>query len=320
MTKKERVFAVLAGEKPDQIPVGLWLHFPKYAFYGQQAIKTHLRFFEETDMDLCKVMNECMYPCNHSIYSAEDWKNVKAYDRNAEFIQKGKRIIEGVLEALPDRCVMATIHGVVASASHTLLGISGYDSIGKYAQLYHFRTHRESVLNAYQKIAESLCVMVEEFVETGIDGIYYAALGGECGAFTDEEHERWIAPLDRMVLDTAYKAGVKFVVLHMCKSGVNLKRFLDYPCDVINWGEEESGINLETGRAMFGGKVILGGLSNHHGPLINGGYKELEHQVHHLIKLHGSEKFIIGSDCTLPSSTPYERINWVSKATATFGK
>ena len=314
MTGKERVLAVLNGEKPDRVPIGLWLHFPESAFFGQQAIKTHLKFFDETGIDLCKVMNESLYPCDYSIYSATDWKNVKIYHKDAAFIQKEKRIIEGVLEAVPDRCVIATVHGVVASASHTLLGLSKYDKIGKYAQLYHIRSYKEPILSAYQKIAETLCNMVEEFVSAGVDGIYYAALGGEEGAFTDEEHERWIAPLDSMVIEAAYNAGAKFVILHMCKSGVRLKRFLKYPCDVVNWGEEESGVSLERGREIFDGKTILGGLNNQHGPLLTGTYEELKEEVQRLIQMHGSKKFIIGSDCTLPSELSFERVAWVSRA------
>lgn len=314
MNKRERVFASISGEEPDRPPVGLWMHFPEKAFYGMEAVETHLKFFRETQVDLCKVMNECTYPCEHNIKEASDWKDVKEFERKADFIQKEADIIREVAHRAPDSPIIATVHGVVASASHTLLGIPRYDSIGKFAQLYHFRTKRDSILDGYKRIAQTLCQMVEVFIQAGAEGIYYAALGGERNGFTDDEHREFIAPLDKMVIQEAYRSGAKFVVLHMCKAGVNLNRFTDYPCDVINWGEEESGVSLEEGKKMFNGRTVLGGLNNHHGPLLTGTYEELEKEVHDLIARHGTKGFMLGSDCTLPSGLSYERIAWVKQA------
>lgn len=58
MTKKEQVLAVLNGERPDEMPCGFWLHFPAGNEYGQAAVDTHLKFFQESGTSLCKIMNE----------------------------------------------------------------------------------------------------------------------------------------------------------------------------------------------------------------------------------------------------------------------
>lgn len=207
MNRRERVFAVLSGEQPDRTPVGFWMHFSPEAYYGDEAVKTHIRYFEETQTDICKIMNECTYPCEHNIQAAADWKRVKVYDRGADFIQRQADVIRQVVDQVPDAATVATIHGVVASASHTLLGIPRYDSIGRFAQLYHLRTSPEEVWDAYKKIAHTLCAITEESVKAGADGVYYAALGGERDGFTDEEHAKYIAPLDQMVIQAAYDAG-----------------------------------------------------------------------------------------------------------------
>ena len=314
MNRKERVFTVLDGKCADRVPTAFWMHFPPDAFYGQEAVDVHLDYFARTRTDICKIMTEYTYPCLHDIQSAADWHQVKCYRADAPFIRKQAEIVRAVTSRCEDAATVATIHGVVASASHALLGIPKYDLIGRFAQLYHLRTNPGAVTDAYRRIAETLCEMVRETLAAGADGIYYAALGGERDGFTDEEHAKYIAPMDRLVIEEAYRAGAKFVILHMCKPKVNLKRFVGYPCDVINWGVEESGTTLQEGRALFPGKVVLGGLNNHHGPLVSGPLSQLEAEVHRIIRENGSRGLILGSDCTLPGDLPYERIAAVADA------
>lgn len=314
MNRRERVFAVLAGERPDRVPTAFWMHFPEDAFYGQKAVDIHLDYFSRTRTDICKIMTECTYPCLHDIEAAADWRHVRCYDAGASFIRQQAEIVRAVVDQCGDAATAATIHGVVASASHVLLGIPKYDQIGRFAQLYHLRTNPEAITDAYRRIAETLCVMVRETLAAGVDGVYYAALGGERDGFTDEEHARYIAPMDQLVIDEAYRAGAKFVILHMCKPKVNLHRFTGYRCDAVNWGVEESGVSLREGRRLFPGKVILGGLNNHHGPLIDGSPAQLEQEVHRIIRENGREGLILGSDCTLPGDLPYDRIASVADA------
>ena len=48
MTKKQRVLAVLRGEKPDHTPAGFSLHFPAEQSQGEAGVRAHLEFFQET--------------------------------------------------------------------------------------------------------------------------------------------------------------------------------------------------------------------------------------------------------------------------------
>jgi len=320
MNKKERVCAVLNGNAADRVPTGFWMHFPESAFFGRQSVKAHLEFFEQTKTDICKVMTENIYPCGQNIESAADWKHVQEYGEDAPFIQKQAEIIREIVRESADAPVIATVHGVVASASHTLLGEPRYDTVGRFAQLYHLRTNPEGIHSAYQKIARSMCCMARACVKAGADGIYYAALGGESDCFTDEEHAAYIAPLDKMVLEAAYDAGAKFVVLHMCKPKVNLKRFIDYPCDIVNWGIIESGVTLCRGRELFPGKVLLGGFNNHAGALISGSQEQIEKETFALIDEVGENGLILGSDCTLPGGLAYARIASVAEASRRYAE
>ncbi len=320
MNRKERVLAALRGEKPDQTPTGFWLHFPEAVHHGQKAVDAHIRYFEESGTDICKVMNEFTYPSEHTIMAASDWGQVKSFNRSSGFIQNQIELIKRVVERVDGRApVIATVHGVVASASHTLLGVPKYDGIGRHAQLYHLRTEPEAVRSAYRAIADTLCVIAEESIKAGADGIYYAALGGERDGFTEEEHQEFIAPVDKLVLETAGKAPL-FNILHMCKPMVQLSRFVDYPCDVINWGVLESGISLVEGAKIFPDKVVMGGVDDRSPVLLKGTYEEVEKEVHEILREMNSDRFILASDCTLPTEINYERIAWMKRACESYEK
>lgn len=318
MNRKERVLAVYGGRKPDRTPMGFWMHFPVETQTGGIAVDTHLEYYKKSRTDICKVMNENLYPCDYRIENAGDWKHIKVQKRDSPFVQNQVELVKRVVDAVGgDAPVIATVHGIVASASHALLSMSRYDKIGRYAQLYHLRTDPEDIHDAYQAIGETLTVLSEECLKAGADGIYYAALGGERDGFTDEEHAAFIAPLEKELLRQIASPPV-FHILHMCKPLVNLERFTDYPCDVVNWGVLESGVSLREGHLLFPDKVIMGGLDDCSPALLSGSFEELEKEVHGIIRENQGFRFILASDCTLPGDLPYERIAMVAKACETY--
>lgn len=58
MTPKERVIAAIKQQEVDGIPSGFSYHFPKGQEYGDAAIEAHLKYFRETQADICKIMND----------------------------------------------------------------------------------------------------------------------------------------------------------------------------------------------------------------------------------------------------------------------
>lgn len=320
MNRKERILAVYRGQIPDRTPMGFWLHFPPKTQHGTVAVNTHLDYFKKSRTDICKVMNENLYPCDYQIENARDWKHIKIQGRQSPFIQNQVELVKQIVDVIQgDAPVIATVHGIIASASHALLSMSRYDKIGRYAQLYHLRTNPEDIHDAYKIIGETLTILAEECLKAGADGIYYAALGGERDGFTDEEHATYIAPLEKQLLGQIKQVPI-FNILHMCKPLVNLERFTDYPCDVVNWGVLESEISLADGHHLFPDKVIMGGLDDRSPALLFGTYEELEQEVHQIIRANQEFRFILASDCTLPGNLDYGRIAMIEKACTTYKK
>jgi uroporphyrinogen decarboxylase len=306
INKKERVIAAVRGQKIDYIPAGLWMHFPAQMHHGVEAVKAHIKFYRETGTDILKVMNENLMPLN-PIAKADDWKHIKPISLNSDYVKDQLEIIKRVKDEIKDEAViLATIHGVVASAFHSCKDPSTYDTEGGVLQK-HLQEKPQIVGNAFRILAEGLAQLSQACIEAGADGIYYAALGGETYRFTDEEFYKYIKPNDLYILD-AVSHVPGFNVLHMCKDRLNLSRYKDYPTEVVNWSVHADNPPLTDADKLFPGKAVLGGLDSSAGPIVSGTLKDIEKEVQNTIDSMKGFKFILGGDCTLPTGIPYERI------------
>ena len=315
MTRKERVLATVRGETPDRVPAAFWLHFPESMHHGEQAVKAHLKFWEETETDILKVMNENLLP-RQPIAAAGDWRHIRPLRLDDPFVVDQLDIIKAVADAVGDETpVIATIHGVFASAFHTAFGRDPYEQ--KRAGLVaHFREAPKAVQAGFRAIAEGLAALTQASLQAGAHGIYYAALGGEQALFTADEFAELIEPLDRAVLDAAREASA-FNILHICKDHVDLRRYANYQPQVVNWAVHEGNPPLIEGRELFPASTLLGGLDDRAGVLVSGTGPELETAVAAAIEEMGIERFILGADCTLPTEISYQRIRQAVRATAT---
>lgn len=315
MTKKQRVSAVLRGEKPDHIPAGFSLHFPTDQNAGEAGVQAHLEFFQETDTDLVKIMNENLVPAQGTIQKPGDWSCIAPITRDTPFIKRQLDFTRAILDRYTgDGYSLGTLHGITASSIHPIEQAYGYDG-SRNLLLEHLREDERPVLDAIKRIAEGMCELVRGYQEAGVDGIYYAALGGEARWFTDEEFARWIEPFDRLILSEIRKTGLN-VFLHICKDGLRMERYRGYGelCDVVNWDVYEAQMTMEDGQRLFPGKVLMGGLPNRSGVMTDGSKEQLVQEAQRLVRRFGPTRFILGADCTLPTELPYERIRWLAEA------
>lgn len=311
MTKKERVVAAIQGKEVDHVPSSFSLHFPVELAFGDVAVDSHLDFFKKTDTDILKIMNENLVPYMGEINRAADYRNVQV-SINDKFMVDQLDLIAKILDRSGDDVfTMGTVHGITASAIHPLEKMSrGFDYDGVRSYLSQLLEEDPiPVVDGMKRIAEALCDLVTKSTKLGLDGIYYAALGGEKRFFTDEQFAEWIEPLDKMVLDAIREAGA-YRFLHICKDGLNMNRYKEYSdyCDVANWGVYEAPFPLEEGRTMFAGRTIMGGLEHRSGVIVNGTSEEIRNEVHRIIKAMGKDKFILGADCTLDTSQNLDNV------------
>ena len=307
MNSRERVNAVLEGKKPDRTPVTFWCHFHEKDRFGEAAVRAHMKFREESQTDILKVMNENTLPCTYKIDSVYDFSKATPIDRNCGYMQDQVEVVKRVVDAAGGRAVvLATIHGVMVSAHH----MSGHPG-GYVDNRQRFRAYLEedpgALEDGFKRIAEGLAKLSESCIEAGADGIYYAALGAEKDLFTAEEYGRYVEPWEKLVFAAAEK-GRKFNTLHICKHGLDITRYRSYPVSVVNWAIHEGNPTLEEGRDIFPDKVILGGLDDQDGVLVDGTPEEIQREVEGLLRQMEGRPYILGTDCTLPTDYSVERL------------
>lgn len=313
MNKRERVLAAVRKEKVDVIPVGFSLHFNEKT--GKEAVDAHLKFFEETDTDIIKMMNENLVPDVGEIRTPDDWNKIPTYSMKDAFMQSQLDMVKAILDkADPNAFSMGTLHGICASAIHPIEARYGYEPV---RELFctHIREKKEPMIEAFKRITDGMCQLAIAYKDLGLDAIYYAGLGAERHYFTDEEFAEAIEPFDKQILKVSKEAGnINF--LHMCKHNLNMKRYETYAdlADVVNWGVYETNFSLEEGRKLFPGKTIMGGLANRSGVMVDGTIEELKAEAKRVVQEFGKEGFILGADCTLPTEIEYSRIRAIVEA------
>ena len=172
MTNRENVIAAVRGEPVDRVPAGFWLHFPEDCFYGEQSVQAHLKFFRESGTDIMKIMNENVFPCDIPIREPADWGKIRPFGRTAPFIQDQLEITKRILDQVHDQgVVLLTVHGLVASAWHARGGTAGYERGHSSFLTDHLRRDPKAVKQAYEAITETLCVLTEEALKAGVDGV-----------------------------------------------------------------------------------------------------------------------------------------------------
>lgn len=319
MNKRERVMAVVSGQKPDRVPGAFWLHFPHGYEYGEDAVKMHIDFFNDSRTDLCKVMNDNSLPDNPDLVNPEDWGKLKPIPHDAPFILHQVELVRRVCEEMKgEAVVLATIHGMVASAFHYLGGTALYDH-DKLALTRCLRQDPDAFRHGMDIVAEYIDYLCGACIEAGADGLYFASLGGEKAMMTDEEFETFFKPYEIKILEKYEEKVPCFNILHMCKDNLNLERYRDYPSKVINWGVFDDNIPFSEGKKIFGDdRVILGGLDDRAGVLVDGTVTDIEEAVHRILDENGTDKFILGADCTLPTEIDLGRIACAVHSTETY--
>ena len=317
MNKKERVMAVIRGEKPDRVPSGFWLHFPPEEQKGDRVVPAHLRYFKESETDICKIMNEALLRGVSQIRKPGDYAHAAFSAELKASLEKHLDDVKRICDQVGDASVVqATVHGVVVSTHHMSLRDGFYVDNKDFFKTC-MKEDPNALESAFDMVSDALCELAQAFLKAGVGGIYYACLGGEKDLFTKEEYETRIRPYERRVLEAAAKAPC-FNTLHICKSGLDISRYRGLPAQVVNWAIHENNPSLEEGAEIFPDQVILGGLDDRAGVLVDGTEDEIRQAVHEILHKMEGRSFILGSDCTLPTDISCQRIRTAVEACGSY--
>lgn len=305
MNKIERMKKVFANEIPDYTPAGFWFHFPR-DLTAEQACEAQLKLYRELDNDIIKVMDDNfgnMFVKDLVIEKPSDWRNITLPGRECAHYQKMEKIIRMLVEEVGDEVM---IFPTVWSPFKMAAFATGKDAVF----MEHCKEDPESVMIGVQKLTEVLVDWTEGYMATGVPGIYYSGQFSEPTRFDTETWEKMVKPSDLAVLNAAKKLGA-YNIVHICGEPnhgycSSPERYVDYPGDMFNWDVHRSKVSLEEGRKLFNAP-ILGGLDNH-GLLDKASVEEIVAETRRVIDTFGRKGFMLGADCTVPSSIDIARL------------
>lgn len=314
LDKRDRIFNLLDGKPIDRTPLGFWLHFPEEMHSSQNAIKAHLEFMNETNTDILKIMNEnILYDGSTKIRRLDDIGKFRSFGRKDKLFSDQMDIVKRITDkAKSSYPIVSTIHGVVASLFHETGFAGNYTSMG-YGLALFCRERPTEMKNAIAQVSESLIELINGSMDAGADGIFYAALGGEKNFFTDEEYAEFIAPHEQAVY-RHIKEKTRLDILHICKSNIEFNRYTALHPAIVNWSIFGNHFSLSAGASLFPDSIILGGFQDRAGTLVDGSTEEIYSHTQAVLQEMSGKRFIVGSDCTLPTTIEYKRIRSVVEA------
>lgn len=312
MNKRQRMENILNGRPVDRAPAAFWLHFPQEEKFGEASVDAHLRLAEEMDTDLIKIMNENVFWDGATrIDRLDDIRYFRPYSRKDKIFQDQMELIKRIAERNQgDVPLVSTVHGLIASTFHEIGRPKLYSPLGYMFPLF-CRERPEEMKNVFRMISESLIELVDCSMEAGADGIFYAILGAERYFFEDEEFNEFVKPYEQAVYDHIREV-TPLNILHVCKSNIALERYSSLNPAIVNWAVLDNHMPLREGREkFFPNSVMLGGFSNHGGALLNGTIEEITAQTQAMCKEMEGIPYIVGADCSLPTTIRRERIRTV---------
>jgi uroporphyrinogen decarboxylase len=317
--------ATVKGEIADRPPVSAWRHFPGKETSAVELARAMLDFHARFDWDFIKVNPR-------AVYYHEAWGNEYDYSRYndimptrtrtaiadkkdlwsigevpgtagpfAEQLEALRLIKQGSVSDIPIFQTIFTPIGILAN-------LCGLRSLGRYreapraesALIKLMAEEPAGVHSALRAIARTLATYAAAVLETGVDGVFYAALGmARTGYFTRAEWEEFVRPYDLMVLEPL-KAGT--TLLHTCGIYGNPEWFVDWPIDVLHWAESATGNpGLKDSASWIGDKIPMGGVDER--LFGTGAADEIARRARATIETMKGRPFVLAPDCSVSINT-----------------
>ena len=316
LTHRERLQACLANDPAlDRPPVALWRHFPVDDQDPEILARAALDFQRCYDFDLVKVTPASSFSIKdwgaedkwegHTegtrrytrrvIEKPQDWESLPMLSPSSPQLARQLTCLRYIRADLPpDTPLLQTIFSPLAQAKN----LAGGERL-----LIHLRQHPEAVLHGLETIAATTRRFVEACMNIGIDGVFYAVQHAQAGILILEEYEKFGIPFDLHILEPVMSLWCN--ILHLHGSHIYFKLAEQYPCQIVNWHDRETGPSLAEGMNNYRG-VVCGGINQK--TIVFGDRSEVQKEAADAIAQTNGRRFILGTGCVVPIIAPHGNI------------
>lgn len=314
-SKRKRLEATLSGAAPDRVPVALWRHWPGDDQDAHALAAAHLKWQQDYDWDVLKVGPASSYSVvdwgvrdrwvghiegtreytHRPIQQAADWAKLEPLDPNKGMLAKQLETLRLVKTAVGDTVpILATIFAPLSQAKHLA---------DNEPMLTHLRREPELFRQGQETIVESTLRFIEAAKEIGIDGIFYAVQHARYPLLSRAEYEMWGRPFDLQILDAVQDLWLNMVHLH--STDVMFDLVAEYPVQLLNWHDRETGITLRDGLQQFSG-AASGGID--HWTLHQESPENTLAEAKDAIEQVNGRRLLLGTGCVAMTTTPLRNI------------
>ncbi|MDO8672410.1 MAG: uroporphyrinogen decarboxylase family protein [Dehalococcoidia bacterium] len=329
MSHRERAYAMLAGKEVDRPAWSLWRHFYDQETSAEGLASAMLSFQQTNQFDFVKVNPRAQYHVEGwgvrwdypgknerprhveaAVKNPDDWRRLKALPPDAgalgEQLQALRLIKDGLKGEAP---FIETIFNPISIAA---------DLVESDAVLVdHLRNHPEALKEGLDTITHTFIGFARACLEIGADGIFFATTTlATRDILTEDEYATFARPYDLRFLAAIQSAS--FNVLHVCQSNAMLFPLSDYPVPAINWAATDpTNPSLAGAALMLGGKTLIGGIGR--SSLTADTPEAVLNEVRRARAQTRGERWILGANCTIPTSSRQSNIDAVAKEIASLG-
>ena len=314
MNKRERLEAAIAGQGVDRVPVALWRHFPGDDQDPSDLAAATVAFQRRWDFDFVKVTpassfqikdwgvqdewrgniegtrQYTLYPIQH----AGDWRNLKVLQARSGALGAQLKCLKLIVDALPDVPVIQTVFSPLAQMKN----------LAGERLLIDLRQHPAEFKAALDVIAQSTLAFVREIAATGAAGIFYAVQHATSNLLSEAEFAEFGREYDLRILEAT--KGSWLNVMHIHGDNIYFDAVADYPLQIWNWHDRETGPSLQDGLARIKG-AACGGIARD-SVMLCGTPSEVHRQVADAIAQTHGRRFIVGTGCVTMIPTPEANI------------
>ena len=317
--KRKRLEAIVSGEKPDRLPIALWRHWPGDDQDAAALAAAQIKWNKDYDWDLIKVSPASSYCLvdwgvkdrwdgaaegtriylDRIVKQPEDWEKLGVLDPGKGMLSTQinalKHIGDGLASAGDNTPFIATIFSPLAQAKNLA---------GKERMASHMRSHPHSFRQGLSTISKSIIAYLEAAKQTGISGIFYAIQHARYSFMSPAEYQTFGLPYDEQILSAVSDLWLNMVHIHG-ENEIMFDLVADYPVQVVNWHDRDTGISLKQGLNQVSG-AVSGGVSRW-SLLQDSPHKAIE-EATEAVHQTGGRRLLLGVGCVIMTNTPTRNI------------
>ncbi len=314
MNKRERLEAAIAGHSVDRVPVALWRHFPGDDQDPNDLAAATIAFQRRWDFDFVKVTPASSFQIkdwgaqdewrgntegtrqytSRPIQRAGDWRDLKVLDARAGALGTQLKCLQTIVEALPDVPVIQTVFSPLAQMKN----------LAGERLLIDLRQNPAECQAALEVITQSTLAFVREIAATGAAGIFYAVQHATSNLLSPAEFAGFGRVYDLRILEATRDYWLN--VMHIHGDHIYFDAVADYPLQIWNWHDRETGPSLPDGLAKIAG-AACGGIARD-SVMLCGRPEQVRQQVREAIAQTNGRRYIVGTGCVTMIPTPEANI------------